>query len=192
MANKVKFGLKNVHYAVATENFDSETGKWTTSYGAVKAWPGAVSMSLSAEGSDDTFHADDIAYYVTSTNGGYTGDFESALMPSDVAESVLGQKRDDNGLLVETASDVKKYIALMFEVQGDSKAARYCFYRVMLTRPNVDADTKGDTTEPKTDSVSLVALPRLDDDHCIKSIADDLTTTGYDTFFSNVPVPSFS
>lgn len=192
MANKVKFGLKNVHYAVTTENFDSETGKWTTSYGPVKAWPGAVAVSLSAEGSDDTFHADDIAYYVTSTNGGYTGNFESALMPSDVAESVLGQQRDDNGLLVEAASDMKKYIALMFEVDGDSKAVRYCFYRVMLTRPNVDADTKGETTEPKTDSVGLVALPRLDVDHSIKAVADDKTTTGYDTFYNAVPVPSFS
>lgn len=41
MANKIKFGLKNVHYAVATETFDAVTG-WATTYGTVKAWTGEI------------------------------------------------------------------------------------------------------------------------------------------------------
>ena len=54
-ANKVKFGLKNVHYAVVTTN---STGK--ESYGTPVAWPGAVNLSLDAEGDTNSFDADDI------------------------------------------------------------------------------------------------------------------------------------
>lgn len=193
MANKVKFGLKNTHYAIVTETYNAENGEWSSSYGAVKAWPGAVNMSLSAEGSDTPFYADDITYFMTNSNLGYSGDFESALVPEDVHESVFGEVRDENQLLVEASTQQKKYIALLFEVDGDSKANRYCFYRCMLTRPNVEGSTKTESTEPKTESVSISALPRIDADHFVKCVADSKTTAEtYNNFFNAVPVPAIA
>ena len=44
MARKVRFGLRNSKYAI----WDSELG----AYGELKAFPWAVSLSLSAEGGD--------------------------------------------------------------------------------------------------------------------------------------------
>ncbi len=44
MANKIKYGLKNVHAALQTQG---EGGAYT--YGTPQAIPGAVSMSLDAE-----------------------------------------------------------------------------------------------------------------------------------------------
>lgn len=193
-ANKVKFGLKNVHYSVVTETYTEGTG-WESTYGTVKAWPGAVSMSISPEGEDNNFYADDGIYYVISSNAGYTGSFESALLPNDVLESVYGFQRDSNGLLVESNEQKKKYIALMFEVDGDSKATRYCFYRCMLSRANVDANTKENSVEPKTDSIDITFLPRLDDG-VIKAMADAITCastagqTAYEDFYDEVPEPS--
>ena len=52
-ANKVKFGLCNVHYALVTETVTS--GVTTTAYGTVKALPGAVNLSLSSSASKSVF-----------------------------------------------------------------------------------------------------------------------------------------
>ena len=54
-SNKVKFGLKNCHYAKAT--FD-EDGNVT--YEKPIRMPGAVSLSMDPEGENENFYADDI------------------------------------------------------------------------------------------------------------------------------------
>ena len=60
MANKVKFGLKNVHYAVVTETVTD--GVISISYGTPKRIPGAVNLTLDAAGEPVEFYADDIVY----------------------------------------------------------------------------------------------------------------------------------
>lgn len=57
-SNKVKFGLKNCHYAKAT--FD-EDGNVT--YAKLVCISGAVSLSMDANGEIKPFYADNIAYY---------------------------------------------------------------------------------------------------------------------------------
>lgn len=73
--DKVKFGIKNVHYALLTD----ET---TPTFETPVAIPGAVSLSLEANGDSSSFHADDMQYFVTIVNNGYTGDLEVALFHS--------------------------------------------------------------------------------------------------------------
>ena len=48
MPNKVKYGLKNVHAAILTET--TTDGVTSYSYGTPKPVPGAVSISLEAQG----------------------------------------------------------------------------------------------------------------------------------------------
>lgn len=195
MANKIKFGLKNVHYAIATETADPLSGEITTTYGTVKSWPGAVSLSLDPQGSDNPFYADDRVYYRVTKNNGYEGDFESALIPDDVYESILNMERDDDDLLVESASNSNKttYFALMFEIDGDSKAKRFCLYKCSLSRPSINGATKEEDAEPQTETVTLTAVPRADEDEYIRCVADETTdATKYSGFYSAVPVPTFT
>ena len=69
MANKVKYNLKNVHAAKLTR---TEDGGY--SYETPRAIPGAVSISLDAEGDTSPFYADGIVYFRSVSNNGYSGD----------------------------------------------------------------------------------------------------------------------
>lgn len=191
-SNKVKFGLKNCKYAIATETFDDSTGKWTTTYGTPKAIAGSVSVSLSKEVASNIFYADDTAYFTTTKNNGYSGSYEFADIPAYVYQEIFGQTRDENGLLVENADDKTKYVALMFEIDGDIKPVKYCLFRVELQKPNIEADTKGDSVEPKTASCDLNILPRLDDGNILCKADAETTSTAYDNFYTAVPVISAS
>ena len=79
MPNKVKFNLKNVHYAKMTAT--TANGTTTYTYEDPAAIPGAVSMSLSAESSNEPFYADGVVYYRAIANNGYSGELEMALVP---------------------------------------------------------------------------------------------------------------
>ena len=83
-SNKVKFGLKNCHYAKAT--FD-EDGSVT--YAKPVRIPGAVSLSMDANGEIEPFYADNIAYYVVNNNSGYEGDLEIALIPESFLTDIM-------------------------------------------------------------------------------------------------------
>lgn len=190
-ANRVKFGLKNVHYAICTETVG--VSGTTTTYGTMKAWPGAVNLSLDPAGSDDTnFDADDGVYYVIQgSNSGYTGTFESALIPEDVETEVLGRTTDTNGVIIENQNDVRKYVALAFEVDGDQKATRHLLYRCMIARPSTTAATKtsdGGNT-PQTESVNFTATARPDDGKIKAKTSATVSTSTYEGWFSAVYNP---
>ena len=85
--NKVKYNLKNVHYALL--NID-ETGK--VAYGQPVPIPGAVSISLDANGEPSNFYADGYAYYTISNNMGYEGDLEIAMVPESFRVDVLKER----------------------------------------------------------------------------------------------------
>ena len=187
-ANKVHFGLKNVHYAVI-----SYTGG-VPSWGTPVAVPGAVSLTLSKEGSDTDFYADDVKYFHLAGNNGYTGSLEMASFPVAMREALWGMTVTSTGkMLVEDASAQPAEFALMFEIGGDQAPVRYCIYRCVASRPDVASTTKGESTDVQTQSCDLTAMPVLDTttDSPIngmvyyKTTADTPTAT-YNAFFSAV------
>ena len=160
--NKVKFGIKNVHAALLTEAVDEQTGTTTYTYGTPHPWPGAVSLSLAAQGGSNPFYADDRKYYVTYSNTGYEGDLETALVPEWVLLNIFGDQKDAKGAIIENANATPARFALLFEIDGDVMARRVVLYDCTITRPAVGSTTKTDTTEVQTETCTITAVPRAD------------------------------
>lgn len=151
-ANKVKFGLKSVHWAKAT--FD-EDGNVT--YAVPKKIPGAVNLSLDPEGSTETFWADNSAYVTLSQNSGYSGDLEVALITEDFAKDILHEEEDPNGVLAENTEVETEHFALLFEFDGDKHKTRHVLYNCTCSRPSIESATTEDSKEPQTDTLELTA-----------------------------------
>jgi len=150
--NKIKYGLSDCYYAVATIGSDG-----TATYGSPKPIPGAVNLSLEPQGENTPFYADNIVYYVTSTNQGYQGDFEMAVVPESFKKDILGYIVDGKDILFENAEAEAVHFALIFRFQGDLRATKHVLYNCTVTRPTQAGATKTDTVEPQTETLTITA-----------------------------------
>lgn len=184
MPNKIKYGLKNVHYAVAT---DDGTGKLT--YAAPVPIPGAVNMSMDAQGDSSPFYADNIVYWQGTANNGYSGTLELAKIPDSFRTDVLGEDADDNGVTFELSDAPTVEFALLFQFEGDANAVRHCFYRCTCSRAAVNGATVEASITPQTETLNITAMARIDD-NIVKSRCDGATAaTQYASWFTQVYEP---
>lgn len=184
MGNKVKYNLKNVYAAKMTET-TSSTGT-TYSYDTPQAIPGAVSISLDAEGDTSPFYADGIVYFRSVANNGYSGDLEIALIPEWFRTDILQEELDGKGVLLEKSDNKENvYFALLFEFDGDVNAIRHVLYKCSCARPSIESETKEDTIEPGTEKLSITADPR--GDGVVKARTGDTTdSTTYANWHKSV------
>ncbi len=187
--NKVTYGLEKVHIAFIDEEA-SEQPTWKTPV----AIPGAVSFTPSPEGESGVFYADDVAYYVTESNNGYSGDLEMANFPDEILKEMFGWELDNNGMLVEIADGKKKKFALMGEIKGDAKNRRFVYYDVTANRAGSEHKTKNENIEPQTKTLSLSIIPiEIDEKLIVRGEMElsDTNATAYNAFYSAVYKPTF-
>lgn len=188
MANKIKYGIKNVYYAVATI-----AANGSATYATPVALPGAVSLTLDPEGEQNIFYADNIAYYVSNSNNGYSGSVELARVPDSFLTDVLMEATDNtSGLQYEVADAEPAHFALLFQFEGDDAATKYVMYNCVASRPSVSSSTKETSIEPVTESLNLTATSIYNatvDADLVKGKMEQ-GATGYATFFNAVVQPS--
>lgn len=178
--NKVKFGLKNCHYALVTLADDG-----TATFGTPVAMPGAVSLSLDAEGENEPFYADDSVYYMVSDNNGYSGDLELALIPESFLTDIMHETEDSNGVLYENKDVEPEHFALLFEFAGDQRKIRHCMYYCSASRPSVSGNTREDSTEVQTETLSLTVSPLPSGLVKVKT-GTNTTQAVYDAWYNSV------
>lgn len=182
--NKIRYGIKNCYYAVATI---SSTG--TATYSTPVALAGAVSLSLDAQGDTNKFYADNIVYFTSVSNSGYEGDLEIAKIPDDFYTDCLGYVADANGVLVEDANATPAHFALIFQFEGDAHGKRSVMYNCVASRPSVSGQTKEESIEPQTETISITATTIFNsvlDKDLVKASCTPAQTAQYNNWLSAV------
>lgn len=152
--NKVKYNLKNTHYAVITTGEDG-----AVKFGTPVPMPGSVSLSLDANGEPENFYADGGVYYVINNNTGYEGDLELALIPESFRTDILKEELDEKGVLIENSEVELGTFALLFEFDGDQKHIRHVMYNCSASRPGIEGKTNEDKKEVQTEKLTINAVP---------------------------------
>lgn len=183
---KIKYGIRNVYYALATDD-----GNGNLTYATPKPLLGAVSMSMSASGEEINEYADNVQWFHQAINNGYTGTLELETIPDSFREECLGEVKDTNGVLFEASDAQIKEFALLwqFEIAGDNTASaitgkRGCFYRCTASRPDVAGATKEANIAAQHETLNLTAMARVSD-QLVKSSCDN-TSAKYANWFTAV------
>jgi len=153
MSNKIKYGLKNVHYAPITEEVLEGVTKIT--FGKPILIAGAVNLALSPVGDTTPFYADNMEYFTAIANNGYDGTVEMAIIPDSFKVTVLKEVVDANKVQFEESDKQPAPFAMLFEFEGDIKATRHLMYNCKAARPSIESSTKGQGIEPKTETLNL-------------------------------------
>lgn len=179
--NKVLYGISKCYIALLTE----QDGEIT--YGTPFAMPGVTGLAPEPQGESTKFYADNIVYFIANSNQGYEGDLVLAVTPEEFLTQILGQKKDTNGAVIENANDKTARFALMFEGQGDQKARRWVYWDCTASRPSRENNTKEESVEVGTDTITITMSPRSTD-QAIKCYIEpsDENQEVYDTFFDKV------
>ena len=182
--NKVKYNLKNAHYAMLSIG---ENG--AVSYGTPTAMPGSVSISLDANGEPENFYADGEVYYVINNNMGYNGDLELAMIPESFRTDVLKEQLDDKGVLIENAQVELAAFALLFEFDGDQRHIRHVLYNCSASRPGIEGKTNEESRDVQTEKLTIKAAPLANG--MVKAKTGDTTdATVYNDWYKAVYMPT--
>ena len=180
MANKIKYGISNVYYAIATIATDH-----SATYATPKAFPGAVSLSLEPQGEATPFYADNIQYWISNGNNGYQGDLEMAIATDDFKKDILNVITDGKDVLIEDMDAATVHFALLFQFEGDDKATKHVLYNCTAARPHVKGNTKTNTITPTTETLNIVVKP-LADGKVKSRTTPDTPTSAYNAWYTSV------
>lgn len=184
--DKVKYGLCNVHVAKMSVKEDG-----TITYDKPFAIPGAVNLSFDADGDSEPFYADNIKYFESFANNGYSGELEIAKIPDIFYKEILGQKIDKNGGLLENINDQNNPFAFMYQIQGDTSETRFVYYNSTVSRPSSEAKTVENTKKPDTDTLKITTASRKSDGNVrYKLPKTSANAEVYEKFFDSVCEPA--
>lgn len=181
--NIIRYGLKNVHIA---EIVSTDT-KGTPTYGTPIPVNGAVTLDLKAQSTTNKFYADNTVYYTLTTNNGYEGTIEFALLPQEVRNIIFSEETDTNGVVSDGGQAQGKEVALLFQFEGDVQGTRLCMYRCKFSLPDISAETIEENATPQTETYTFTATARKDTGKTVARVENtDTTKTVYDDWFNSV------
>jgi len=186
-------GLKNMVLAPLTEDTEE-----TLTYGTLQLVAGAIEASITPENADpDIQYADDIEFDTLYADPEVAFKTQMADIPLQIQEMIFGNKIDDNGVLIRSASDKPPYFAVGFKSEKSNHKYRYVWLYKVRAKPLTEnyKTREGKTITRQTGEVEWTAIKRTHDGQ-YQAVADE-GENGFDsskaaTFLDSVYTPSFT
>ena len=182
MPNKVEFGISQLHVAVYNDD-----GNGNVTIGTPYHQKGAVSFSPTEQSEQNTFYADNIAYWSGYSGGTFEGDLEVAKFDDDFKKKFLGYKELTNGGLANVKNATKPNVAIFFQIEGDAESRRIALYNCSLGVITREFSTIEDTKEPTTETLGITCVGDNESGVSMASFRPD--DAGYDTLFTSPSAP---
>ena len=186
-------GLKNVVIAPLTADTEE-----TLTYGELQLMAGAIEASITPESADpDVQYADDIEFDVLDPDPQLAFKTKMADIPLLIQEMIFGNKVDDNGVLIRTASDKPPYFAVGFKSEKINGSYRYVWLFKVRAKPVTEnyATREGTSVTRQTGEVEWTAIKRTSDGR-YQAVADEgengFTAEKAAAFLNTVYTPVFT
>ena len=183
MANKVEFGISNLHVGTYTVAADG-----TVTLGAPYHQKGAVSFSPEENSEQNTFYADNIAYWSGYSGGSIEGDLEVAMFDDEFKTQFLGYVTLTNGGLANVKNATKPNVYIAFEVEGDAESRRVILYNCALGAITREYSTIEESKEPATETIGVTCTG--DNATGVTMATFKPADTGYATLFTAPTAPA--
>ncbi len=183
MANKVEFGISELHVGTWTVAQDG-----TVTMGTPYHQPGAVSFSPEENSEQNTFYADNIAYWSGYSGGTIEGDLEVAMFDDAFKTQFLGYVALADGGLANVKNATKPNVYVAFQVEGDAESRRVILYNCSLGAITREYNTIEESKEPTTETLAVTCTG---DNNTGATMAVYKTgDAGYATLFTSPAAPS--
>ncbi|NLD96029.1 MAG: phage tail protein [Synergistaceae bacterium] len=186
-------GLKNMVLAPLTEDTEA-----LLTYGTLQLVAGAIEASITPENTDpDVMYADDQEFDVLYADPELSFKTKMADIPLTIQEQIFGNKIDDNGVLIRSASDKPPYFAVGFMSEKSNGKYRFVWLFKVRAKPVTESyQTKeGGTVTRQTGEVEWTAIKRTHDGQ-YQAVADEgengFTAELGTTFLQSVYTPVFT
>ena len=183
MANKVEFGISELHVGTWTVAQDG-----TVTMGTPYHQAGAVSFSPEENSEQNTFYADNIAYWSGYSGGTIEGDLEVAMFDDAFKTQFLGYVALADGGLANVKNATKPNVYVAFQVEGDAESRRVIMYNCTLGAITREYNTIEESKEPTTETLAVTCTG---DNNTGATMAVYKTgDAGYATLFTSPAAPS--
>ena len=185
MANKVEFGISELH--VGTYTVDDQG---VVTLGTPYHQPGSVSFSPEEQSENNTFYADNIAYWSGYSGGTFEGDLEVAKFSDEFKTQFLGYVELTNGGLANVKNAVKPNVYIAFQVEGDAESRRVILYNCALGVIGREFATIEENKEPATETLGVTCTG--DNATGVTLASFKPTDAGYATLFTAPTAPAIA
>lgn len=185
MANKVEFGISQLHVGTYTVGDDG-----AVTLGTPYHQKGAVSFSPEEQSELTNFYADNVIYWAGYSGGSFEGDLEVAKFDDAFKTQFLGYKTLADGGLANVKNATKPSVYIAFQVEGDAEARRVILFNASLGAITREYSTIEEEKEPATETLAVTVAG--DNATGVTMASYKPGDTGYGTLFTAPTAPAFS